>query len=100
MLVLVPTLMLMLFTAVIGTDGITLRYYPDPSGYFEAEVRIADEGATGGHTVITIYQAWPFGPLRVVRGQTSMQWIDPETLDVEWIDNDTLSVNGEMWHWH
>ena len=46
--VLVPTLMMLLLTAFIGPPNITLRRYPDPTGHLEAEVRVVDEGATGG----------------------------------------------------
>lgn len=35
-LVLIPTILLMLFTAVVGTGGIAVRRYPNPSGYYEA----------------------------------------------------------------
>ena len=97
--VLVPTLMMMLLTAFIGPPNITLRRYPDPTGHLEAEVRVVDEGATGGSTTVTVCQAWPFGLLDVVRGKTTLDWIDPGALEVAWVDEDTISINGRMWRW-
>jgi len=97
--VLVPTLMMMLLTAFIGPPNITLRRYPDPTGHLEAEVRVVDEGATGGSTTVTVCQDWPFGLLDVVRGKTTLDWIDPDALEVAWMDEDTISINGRMWRW-
>ena len=54
LLILIPTLLLILLTALIGTDGITLCRYPDPNSHRDAEVRISDEGALGGSTTITV----------------------------------------------
>ena len=102
LLVLIPTLLLMLFTAFVGTSGITLRRYPDPNSNCIAEVRISDEGATGGSTTITVYQSplnLPFGTLRRIQGKTSMGWIDPGALKMEWIDANTIEMNGEVWSW-
>jgi len=98
-MVLVPTLLLMLLTAFIGPPNITLRRYPDPGGHLEAEVRVVDEGATGGSTTVTVCQVWPFGLLRVVRNKTTLGWIDSGALDVAWVDEDTISINGRMWRW-
>lgn len=98
--VLVPTLMLLLLTALIGPPNITLRRYPDPTGHLEAEVRVVDEGATGGSTTVTVCQARPFGLLDVVRGKTTLGWIDPGALEVAWVDEDTILINGRMWHWN
>ena len=97
--VLVPTLMMMLLTAFIGPPNITLRRYPDPTGRLEAKVRVVDEGATGGSTTVTVCQARPFGLLNVVRGKTTLDWIDPDALEVAWMDEDTISINGRMWRW-
>lgn len=101
-LALIPTLSLMLFTAVVGIGGIAVRRYPNPSGYYEAEARISDEGATGGSTTITVYQSpinLPFGALRRIQGKTSMGWIDPGALEVEWMEDGALAFNGEVWKW-
>ena len=98
-MVLVPTLMMLLLTAFIGPPNVTLRRYPDPGGHLEAEVRVVDEGATGGSTTVTVCQDWPFGLLDVVRGKTTLGWIDPGALEVAWVDGDTISINGETWHW-
>jgi len=101
-LVLLSTLSLMLFTTVVGTGGITLRRYPDPNGYFEAEVRVTDKGATGGSTIVTAY--WPvlnlpFGNLRLIQGKTTKSWIDSGALEVEWMEDGTLAINDEVWKW-
>lgn len=101
-LVLVPALSMMLLTAVIGPVGVTLRRYPDPGGHLEAEVRVVDGGATGGSTIVTVYRPeldLPFGNLRLIRGKTTLGWIDPSALEVAWVDEDTISINGRMWHW-
>ncbi|MBR1820606.1 MAG: hypothetical protein IJ769_03180 [Clostridia bacterium] len=101
-LVLIPTLSLMLFTSIIGTGGITLRRYPDPNGYFEAEARVADKGATGGSTIVTVYRPalnLPFGNLRLIQGKATMSWIDPGALEVEWMEDGALAINGEVWKW-
>lgn len=101
-LVLLSTLSLMLFTTVVGIGGITLRRYPDPNGYFEAEVRVTDKGATGGSTIVTAY--WPvlnlpFGNLRLIQGKTTKSWIDSGALEVEWMEDGTLAINDEVWKW-
>ena len=98
-LLLIPTLSMMLLTSIIGTGGIALRHYPYPNGYYEAEVRVVDGGATGGDTIVTVRRDWPFGPLDTVRGKTTLDWIDPDALEVAWVDEDTISINGRMWHW-
>lgn len=101
-LLLIPTLSMMLLTSIIGTGGIALRHYPYPNGYYEAEVRVVDGGATGGSTIVTVYRPaldLPFGNLRLIRGKTTLGWIDPSALEVAWVDEDTISINGWMWHW-
>ena len=101
-LLLIPTLSMMLLTSIIGTGGIALRHYPYPNGYYEAEVRVVDGGATGGSTIVTVYRPaldLPFGNLRLIRGKTTLGWIDPSALEVAWVDEDTISINGRMWHW-
>ena len=98
-IMLVPTLMMMLLTAFTGPPNITLRGYPDPSGELIADVRIVDEGATGGSTTVTVRQARPFGLLDLVRGKTTLGWIDPGALEVAWVDRDTISINGKTWLW-
>ena len=101
-LLLIPTLSMMLLTSIIGTGGIALRHYPYPNGYYEAEVRVVDGGATGGSTIVTVYRPalnLPFGNLRLIWGKATMGWIDPGALEVAWVDEDTISINGRMWHW-
>ena len=101
-LLLIPTLSMMLLTSIIGTGGIALRHYPYPNGYYEAEVRVVDGGATGGSTIVTVYRPaldLPFGNLRAIRGKATMGWIDPGALEVEWMEDGALAINGEVWKW-
>ena len=101
----VPTLIIILFGILIGNFGsISARSFISPSGIYEAEVRIVDEGALGGSTFVTVYRAdtrlfLPFGTLSRPLGQYRADWIDPEDLDVVWENDDVITVNGSIWNW-
>lgn len=102
---LVPTLLLALLRLATGSeDAVSVRSYPCPyvDDVFTAEVRISDNGATGGSTTVTVLRDFaelPFGSLRIDWASHHTGWIDPEALVVRWINPDTLEINGESWNW-
>ena len=96
-LMLLPAILMLLAGAMFGNDGITVRRFDDPDGYYEAEVWIADAGALGGETAISVYAPvpLPFGTLRLIRGEANLDWTDPDDLEVEWAGGNTITINGE-----
>lgn len=102
---LVPTLLLALpWLALGGEDATSVSSYPCPDADVSrtAEVRISDEGATGGSTTVTVLSDFvklPFGSLRIEQARRRAGWIDPGALEVRWLDSDTIAINGEAWNW-
>ena len=104
-IILIPALMLAIFTFLVGSDGFTIREYPSPPNYLDfyvAEVYVADGGATGGETVVTVCDQLPLMPFGLMRYECAVYktgWIDPDQLTLYWKDGGIIVFNGTEWNW-
>ena len=104
----IPTLVMFCFCLFFDLSGgaavITNRHFSSPGGLYEAELRIVDQGALGGDTMITVYKTGahillPFGTLSRPLNQYRTGWISPDELDVHWEDEPVIIINHRTWHW-
>ena len=71
-----------------------------PDGAYQAQIRVVDEGALGGDTLITVWRSTDVISLGIgtARRQKVLQteWIRPEDMHYEWTDNAHIAVCGEV----
>lgn len=98
-LVFVPAAVLMsLFGLLMGGAQTVEAEYPSPQGTLTAHVRIADTGATGGDTLIRVYEADRRIPLLLgeFRKKTYERYADwLEEPDFLWLDEERFLWGGE-----
>lgn len=90
------------FTRDFGSAA--CRTLASPGGAYEAEVRVVDQGALGGNTILSVYRkgeglSLPFGALRRPLFTRRSGWTDPAALTFRWEDDETIIVNDNMLRW-
>ncbi|MDO4386308.1 MAG: hypothetical protein Q4E18_09950 [Clostridia bacterium] len=90
------------FTRDFGSA--TCRTLASPGGAYEAEVRIVDQGALGGDTILSVYRkgeglSLPFGALRRPLFTRRSGWTDPAALAFRWEGDETIILNGDTLRW-
>lgn len=98
-LVFVPAALLMsLFGLLMGGAQTAEAEFPSPQGTWTARVSIADTGATGGDTLIRVYETEGYIPLLLgeFRKKTYETYADwSEELDFRWLDEERFLWDRE-----